>query len=557
MARGFNFNTTFFPKTKYSRFNLNHERKKTFDAGKLIPLTWWEGLPGDQFKVSIDGIVRTQALLTPMFEHQNMNIRIFKIPYRVIVNKDDLERAFTGGEAGQHIDFPMLSIDPGNMTIGSLFDYLELPLPYKYDNGTGTWVFKGDSDWTEPINVSPLPFLAYQRIYNDYYRNEETENAVVDTMVADGFSQPFVNFDGIDPENVELQDYSGASMYVLSQLQKVGWPRDYFTSALKNTQRGSQVMIPLVGDAPVVPDGTNVVPTFKRSAGATSSAAVEIDDTGAGELSGDGVSLKWNDPGLKADLTQASGIGAIALRTAMNIQALLEKFNLSGYRMDEQNYALFGVKSSDLRKYQAVCCGGVSIPVNVQEVTQMSASTAGSTPLATLGGKAVAMTSSKLAHVYCEEHCIVMVVGSVTPHVSQATQGLERKWTRKTYLDYFIPELQTIGEQEILKQELFFTFDPDKAFNNDQVWAYQSRFSEYKYFPDQIGGEFRSSLSYWHQSRMYTAVVPFNNQYVKCDPSDRIFAVSSGLTDQHYLGWFNFRVNAIRPMMKYNTSKLW
>lgn len=553
--RGFQFNDAFFKVPQYNRFDLSHDVKKTFNAGDLIPLTWWEGLPGDRFKVKVNSIVRTLALNSPMFQRQDMRIRIFKVALEDIVSYDDLQRAFTGGPDGNRIDFPFFELLPVNMTVGSLYDYLGLPLPYLY-NDDGTIDFIGAEAENSP-QVSAFPFLAYHRIYNDHFRNEETEDEVcLDMRDTLGFGSSFSELAYLDPNSNYLRSYNGRVLYAIDELHKVGWERDYFTSALKSTQRGNQVFVPLAGEAPVKVDSIQGLGTGQGAAGFNlqSSALSGSHGTSTVQINGVGSSTKTN---LKligtADLSGISGVGAIALRMAMNLQALLEKFNISGYRMDEQDYALFGVHTGDGKKHYAVCCGGVEVPIQVSEVTQTSQST-DSSQLGDLAGKGKGTISKPLADIFCERRCIIMAVACIMPNSSYGTQGLSKKWTRHNYLDYFIPELQTIGEQEILNQELVYEWS---AEDNEDVWAYQSRYSEYKYFPDEIGGDFRTSLSYWHQARFFTEIPAFNNDFIKGDPSDRIFAVSDEVTTQHYVGWFNFDIKAARKMAKYNISKLW
>lgn len=544
------FNKMLVSAPKKSKFNLGHEVLKTFNAGKLIPLTWWEGLPGDKFNINVSGIVRAQALIAPMMQREDFKVRIYKVPYRIIANQDDVERAFTGGRDGNYIDFPMIDLDASFMIVGSLYDYLDLPLPYVWDGSS--WQFDGNTN--NSPRVSPFPFLAYHKIYNDWFRNEDTEEEIVNS--SSGFQETFQRLSGIDSRTY-LYKYSGTSVspaYTLDTLHNVGWERDYFTSALKSSQRGMQVEVPLLGSAPVVIEGIEgTIP----AAGGNLTVTPQPDDQNNAVLHGPkGITSVTGTQVMKAyaNLEGVSGIGAIALRTAMNLQAFLERSNISGYRYIEKIFGFFGVKSSDARLNYAEYLGGGMLPMSVNSVAQTSA-TGDSTPQANLAGIGTAAGQNFAScSVFCEEHCIIMAVGYIIPRTSYS-QGLARKWTRHDYTDYFWEQFQTIGEQEILNQEVYFDFFSDTDLNNN-TWAYQSRYAEYKYFPNVIGGDFRTNLSYWHKSRLFDSLPAYNDDFIKCYPSNRVFAVEDDST-MHYLGDFWFDVKAIRPMNKYNQSKIW
>lgn len=495
-----------------------------------------------------------------MMHQENITIRLFKVPLSKILNYDDYERAFTGGESGtDHINLPFINVIAEHLKTGSLSDYLGLPLPYRLNTSTNTWEFIPDDTELEPLNVSVLPFLAYQRIYNDYYRNEETNKEVSNSNTQYlCWNTNFANFANYT-DDTPMCALDGSELFSIGQLQSVGWERDYFTSALKSSQRGEQVVLP----AEIPANSLNI------SGSATIQYGVPPFDQGTlyadvnnNRLYGVNTLTSYDDPvnltgsvtGTNTNVVQLGAIGAIALRMAMNLQALLEKFNISGYRLDEQDAALFGTKVKN--RYYCDLVGGVRIPISVSEVTQTSQSD--NTPLGQLAGKEHAAAQSKLGRVICDERSIIMVCASIVPRTGYS-QGLERKWTRKDYLDYYIPELQTVGEQEILNREVFNTFieagEQDEI--NEGTWAYQARYSEYKYIPDSIAGDFRTSLDFWHKSRLFNSLPGFNGAFVKCDPTDRVFAVGDSVTDQHYQGWFYFDVQAIRPMAKHVSSKLW
>lgn len=567
VRRGFNFNQMEFRAPNFSRFNLSHDRLQCLQAGKLTPLWWTEMVPGDVFSVKYNGFMRLLALSSPMLQREDMFVRAFFVPFRILANQDDIDKLFAGSKNGEHYDTPFLDCELSEMTIGSLYDALELPLPYYWDTPSQSWKFDENAD--QAPEVSAFPFLAYHRIYHDHFRNEETMDDFLDL-----FKQKFESLDGIGSSVTFDALVDSGPDYGLDHLWNVCWERDYFTSALASSQRGTQVNIPLVGTAPVTPASSSSRPVFKTTNGTLIlDTGNVIADVTPAAVRGENASLSmqtgtdsysdvyWKDPQLVVDGSQFSGIGAIALRLAMNLQAFMERNNIAGYRMIGNTLAHFGVRSSNRLQDEAQYLGGIKAPITISAVTQTSASIDGqTTPQGTQVGQAMASFSDLLfSNFRAEERGILMVVGYINAK-SSYSQGLARKWTRRSYLDYYWPEFQTIGEQEIQNQEVYFDFKSTSGAHtnkNEQTWAYQSRFSEYKYEPDTIGGDFRTTLSYWHQSRLFDTLPAFNDSFVRSNPSDRVFAVSSQLYPRPYLLESYFEVDTVRPMSKYAQSKLW
>lgn len=548
MANYFNFIKR--AKLSYSKFDLSHEHKTTFNAGKVIPFMWLETIPGDTFYLKANVLCRAQALIAPMMHREDMKLRFYFVPKRLLCNHDDLEKAYTGGESGDPIDFPLSEYNP-NLLVdethpygqGTLCDYLGLPLPIKYaPDGSVGFV-----PWTVYPRVSPFPLLAYHRIYNDWLRNEETERPVGNSTSQ--YPSFGATFEQISQSNLltPMMDVDGNSLYLVSDLHNIGWERDYFTSASKSSQRGNEVHIPLGGLAPIVANG----PQMERDQGLTGGVGVVGSDD-------NDVTMSWQGGyfgQLFADLDTASGIGAIALRTYMNIQAYRERLNQSGYRLKEWIKAIFDQEPSDRTLDYCTYLGGASFPVSVSSVAQTSASTADGTPQANLAGIANAVGSMpKSIKFHCKEPGYLFCLGWVIPKTGYS-QGIGREWTRHDWTEEFNPYFESVGEQEIKNQELYF--NGQDTDSNDGTFGYQSRYSEYKYRPDHISGDFRTSLAYWHKSRLFTDTPVLNNDFVKCEPSDRVFAVTDDVSEMHYLADLWFDIKAIRPMHKYPYSKSW
>lgn len=552
--RGFTFDYIDVRKPNYSKHNLSHDHIAALAAGYITPIWWTNAVPGDRFNMNLYSFVRLLALSSPMMQREDIRVRAFKVPWRILADRKDLDKAFAGDKNGDHIDFPFMNWLYEDLDVGSLADNLQVPLPYQLNSSTGNWekIPEGDIDTYPQTNIFAI--LAYHRIYHDHFRNEETENQWLDV-----FEQHYSDLDDCySTLRLNHFDSDAPSDLKLSSLHKVGWERDYFTAALSSSQRGSQVQIPLIGSAPVKVEGSpdprigNILSYTNdgKVNGAIAEASSSIDS-----LQPDPATAK----SLFIDGSEFTGIGAIALRMAMNLQSFMERNNVAGYRMIGNILAHFGVRSSNTLHDEAEYLGGLSAPITITAVNQTSATEMNGTPQGTQVGTAQASFNGHLFSTYCEEPAVIMIVAYITSK-SSYSQGLPRKFSIRNYLDLYWPEFQTVGEQEILNKEVWFNFqndgvDPENR--NDAVWAYQSRYAEYKYEPDTIAGEFRTNLSYWHQSRLFSSLPKFNDDFVKANPSDRVFAVNTQVNPRPYLCEFFFDCNAVRPMDKYAISKLW
>ena len=155
-------------KPKTSVINLSYERKLTMSMGDLVPIFCEEVLPGDKFRVNTEVLMRLQPMIAPVMHRVNAYIHYFFVPNRLIWN--DWEKFITGGRLGQDAPlFPTITgiandaKETGLMGVGSLADFLDIPVQ-----------MIGDDD-LPMIPISQLPFRAYQRIYNEYYRDQRSE----------------------------------------------------------------------------------------------------------------------------------------------------------------------------------------------------------------------------------------------------------------------------------------------------------------------------------------------------------------------------------------------
>ena len=514
------FSKVAMPKPAQNTFDLSHDRKFSMKIGEITPILCQETVPGDKFNVESTNLLRFAPMLAPIMHQTSVYIHYFFVPNRIIW--DNWEDFITGGEDGTaNPAFPVFN-NLGSVSEGSLFDYLGLP--------TGTSI--GD--------VNALPTMAYNKIYNEYYRDQNLATKITDKAV--------------DGNN---------SAVGLFNLQKRAWQHDYFTSALPWTQKGPEATLPLGTTAPLLyqdvnPPGSDyTIARARVSDGAGPMGNLNYDDyltDGAGRLK-DSNSQFYNLDVTETHVTDLSDAAAASineLRRAFRLQEWLERNARGGSRYIEVIMAHFGVKSSDSRLQRPEFLGGSATPVTISEVLQTSDNASETTPQANMAGHGVAVGQSNRVSYFCEEHGFILGLMTVMPKTAYQ-QGLPKIFSKFDKFDYFWPSFQSIGEQPIYNQEIYYDAGDSQ---NEEVFGYTPRYAEYKYIPSSVHGEIRTSLNFWHMGRIFASRPALNADFVECDNSEveRIFAVNQDAENLYV--YLHNHIKATRPMVYFGTPTI-
>lgn len=502
-----------------STFDRSHGYKGTLEqAGRLYPILVDEILPGDTFNVEATVFARLATPLKPLMDNMHADVHYFFVPNRLVW--DNWTR-FMGERRGpdddpENYSIPQANIDLQAAKYGSLADHMGLPI-----GQPGS------------ISVTDLPFRAYELIFYEWYRDQN---------IQDFLELPYTG-DGTSDRTDDTCKYRGKR-------------KDYFTSALPWPQKGDPVVIPIAASAPVKLSDQDASPNNLLTYQGQDGNLYYLD---ANPTTGD-VSLVGGQPsypnaqGLIADLAQATSTSINDLRTAFQIQKLLERDARGGTRYIELVLSHFGVQSDDARLQRPEFLGAGSAAISINPVASTAAvdPTGGGTDLVPQGNLAATGTGLVKAgfnHSFTE-HGYVIGILSVRADLTYQN-GVERMWSRQTRYDFYWPALSHLGEQAIKNKEIFVSEFPEY---NEDVFAYQERYAEYRYKPGRITGLMRSnateSLDTWHLAQDFTEGPQLNNQFIiEKPPVERVIAVPS---EPHFLVDVWFKMTCTRPMPVYS-----
>lgn len=478
---------------KRNKFSLSHYHMTTLNQGVLVPISWYEALPGDTIQGSCSALIRAAPLVSPVMHPVHARIHHWFVPLRLLW--DNFESFITGGATGTDATIAPFKVLSGAIAAGSLHNYLGTPV----------------ATYSNSLQVSALPYRAYTLIFNEWYRDQDLVTPL-----------SFSKASGAD----------GASTN--DQLASVAWEKDYFTTARPWAQKGNSIGIPLNMATPPLSGLTQQ--QFRRS----SDGAIITGAVTAEAVSGD-VQVGGVDAYLNPNLSVLMDINR--LRDSAAVQRYMEARARFGSRYSEYLRYL-GVKSSDARLQRPEYLGGGKQTIQFSEVLQTAE---GTNPVGMMRGHGIGAMRSNRWRRFFEEHGIVMTMLSIKPKAVYM-QAMHKQFFRTSKEDYWQKELEHLGQQLVLNKEVYAP-----GASPGGVFGYQDRYDEYRHLPSRVSGEFASTLKYWNMARDFVSAPTLNQSFVSSDPTTRVYAAPASA--QMYAMCMH-SVQARRMLTKVGSSSL-
>lgn len=527
-----------------SGFDIGRKNAFTAKVGELLPVYWDISMPGDKYRFNVEYFTRTQPVETSAYTRLREYFDFYAVPLRllwksapsVLTQMQDINQlqalSFTQNlSLGTHLpsfSLSQLSVilsrlnggsySPGtSSSLTNMFGFSRADLSFKllnylgYGNIVGTLPSASNRWWStslkrddssskftqqyiQNVYVNIFPLLAYQKIYQDFFRWSQWENSNPSSYNVDYFT-------GLLPSLLSPSDIPAASSNywksdTMFDLKYCNWNKDMLMGVLPNSQFGDVAVIDISNT-----DGTIASSVFLKSPNTT--ATSEVSTTGSYNapltplsLSAKGASATNIIPAgstLQVDLSKLqSQFTVLALRQAEALQRWKEISQSGDSDYREQIRKHFGVNLPQALSNMCSYIGGISRNLDISEVVNNNLAAEGDTAI--IAGKGVGTGNGSFDYT-TNEHCVVMCLYHAVPLLDYTITGQDGQLLVTDAESLPIPEFDNIGMEVLPMIQIFNS--PNASIVNLFNAGYNPRYFNWKTKLDVINGAFTTTLKSW------------------------------------------------------------
>ena len=517
-----------------SGFDIGRKNAFTAKVGELLPVYWDISMPGDKYKFNVEYFTRTQPVETSAYTRLREYFDFYAVPLRLLwksapavltqmqdINQIQALSLTQNLSLGTYLPSVSLAalgdaiclLNGSSWTPGSssarlnLFGFSRSDLSYKllsylgYGNlistaTSGRWwstslIASSSKNYTQQYIqnnfVNVFPILAYQKIYQDFFRWSQWEKSNPSSYNVDYFT-------GVTPSLVSSMPVASSDYWksdTMFDLKYCNWNKDMLMGVLPNSQFGDVAVLDIsnsgasnvvlgpndkksnVGVASAITSNSASVPFFALQASASNTVPV-------------GSTLRVDLSTLQSQFT------VLALRQAEALQRWKEISQSGDSDYREQIRKHFGVNLPQALSNMCTYIGGISRNLDISEVVNNNLAAEDNT--AVIAGKGVGTGNGSFTYT-TDEHCVVMCIYHAVPLLDYTITGQDGQLLVTDAESLPIPEFDNIGMEVLPMTQIFNS--PKASVVNLFNAGYNPRYFNWKTKLDVINGAFTTTLKSW------------------------------------------------------------
>ena len=551
-----------------SGHDLSAKNCFTAKVGELLPVWFDFGIPNSTYRFNVEYFTRTRPVQTSAYTRIREYFDFFAVPCNLIwksfdsaviqmgekapiQSKDLLTNLVVKGDlpycslqdlhhslyfaGGSQPLGPKVSVVSGfenifgynrgdvNHKLLSMLDYGNLIQKSSPDIGTTTnrwWngsaapseldLKRYSQKYNVNLSVNLFPLAAYQKIYQDFFRWSQWENADPTSYNFDWYAGTGNLFgaSGLSSSIPSSNNYWKRDN--LFSLRYSNWNKDKFMGVLPNSQFGDLAAVDL-GTMSVsgskIPvgayDGVNDSGSFHQMQTQTASV-----NTGSSSTSkstpiyprdSDSINVR-EKANLWAVLGESSSLSlkfsVLALRQAEALQKWKEITQSVDTDYRDQIKAHFGVNVPQSESHMAKYIGGIARNLDISEVVNQFLPS-GADSQAYIYGKGVGSGQGSMSFNTGSGYYIIMCIYHAVPLLDYALSSPDGQHLATSVEDLPIPEFDNIGMESVPAVELMNSFLYSNVNSADKILGYNPRYYNWKTKIDRIHGAFTTTLKDW------------------------------------------------------------